>query len=165
VTGETESPWWRGDRGEWYVAIQVVLMGVVFFGPRTLPGLPPWPPAAAQIAVIVGAALVLVGGLLFLAALVRLGPNLTPLPRPKPGATLVQSGPYRLVRHPIYAGGLSLAYGWALLVGGWLTLGYATVLLAFLDLKSAREERWLTETFPDYPAYRRRVRKLIPFVY
>jgi protein-S-isoprenylcysteine O-methyltransferase Ste14 len=165
VTDEAESPWWRGERGEWYVAFQLVLMALVFLGPRTLAGMPSWPPAVARVAAVAGAALALGGGLLFLAALVSLGPNLTPLPRPKSGATLVQTGPHRFVRHPIYAGGLALAYGWALLVGGWLTLGYATVLFVFLDLKSAREERWLTETFPDYPDDRRRVRKLIPLVY
>jgi protein-S-isoprenylcysteine O-methyltransferase Ste14 len=39
------------------------------------------------------------------------------------------------------------------------------VLAAFLDRKAAREERWLEEKFPDYPEYRRRVRKFIPFLY
>ena len=46
-----------------------------------------------------------------------------------------------------------------------MTLIYAGVLLAFFDVKSRREERWLTEKFPDYAAYRTRVHKLIPFVY
>jgi protein-S-isoprenylcysteine O-methyltransferase Ste14 len=39
------------------------------------------------------------------------------------------------------------------------------MLFLFLDLKSRREERWLCAKFPDYPAYQRRVRRLIPFVY
>ena len=100
-----------------------------------------------------------VGGVL------KLGPNLTPLPYPKPDATLVRTGPYRLVRHPMYAGGIALAFGWALFVRGSLTLGYAAVLLIFFDIKSAREERWLRDKFADYPDYQRRVRKLIPFIY
>jgi protein-S-isoprenylcysteine O-methyltransferase Ste14 len=123
-----------------------------------------WPTAVAQVSVFAGAALVLAGGCLFLAALLRLGPNLTPLPRPRERSSLVQTGPYRIVRHPIYAGGIALAYGWALLVNGWLTLVWATVMLVFLDIKSAREERWLVEKFPEYPDYQRRVRKLIPFI-
>jgi protein-S-isoprenylcysteine O-methyltransferase Ste14 len=65
----------------------------------------------------------------------------------------------------MYAGGIAIAYGWSLFVCSWLTLVYATVLFAFLDVKASREERWLTTRFPDYPAYQGRVRKLIPFVY
>jgi protein-S-isoprenylcysteine O-methyltransferase Ste14 len=96
---------------------------------------------------------------------VSLGHNLTPLPRPKDDATLVVTGAYRLVRHPIYSGLTAMAFGWGMWVHGWLTLGYALLLFAFFDLKSRREERWLMEKFPDYAAYQRRVRKLIPFVY
>lgn len=160
-----QPPWWRGTRGEWYVVIQLGLMAVVFLGPRTLPHLPVWPGTPARIATYAGVALLAGGGCLLLAGSLRLGANLTPLPYPKTHATFVQSGPYALVRHPMYAGGILLAYGWALAVHGWLTLGYATVLLVFLDVKSAREERWLRDRFPGYAEYQRRVRKLIPFIH
>jgi protein-S-isoprenylcysteine O-methyltransferase Ste14 len=161
----TSSSWWRGARGEWYVIGQLVLMAFVFLGPRTLPGLPAWPAPLARVSVLVGAAIGLAGVLLLLAGLARLGPNLTPLPHPTDRATLVQSGPYRFVRHPMYAGGIAMAYGWALFVCGWLTLAYATLLFAFLDAKATREERWLASRFPDYPAYQARVHKLIPFIH
>lgn len=39
------------------------------------------------------------------------------------------------------------------------------ILFAFFDLKSRREEHWLSAKYPDYEAYRRRTCKLIPFVY
>jgi len=105
------------------------------------------------------------GGALLVAGLVRLGRGLTPLPYPKDDARLVQTGPFSLVRHPMYGGGLVLALGWAVYVQGWLTLGYVLALFVFLDAKSRREERWLAERFPEYAAYQRRVRKLIPFVW
>lgn len=162
---DTRSPWWRGRRGEWYVVTQLALIGFVFFGPRTLPFLPLWPVAVSRVSLFAGITLMIAGIGLLLAGLVRLGTNLTPLPYPKEQATLVQTGPYRIVRHPMYSGGIVLAYGWALAVSGWLTLVYATVLLVFLDVKSAREEQWLADKFPDYPEYQRRVRKLIPFIY
>jgi protein-S-isoprenylcysteine O-methyltransferase Ste14 len=158
-------PWWTGARGEWLVVGQFLLIGLVVFGPRTLRGRPmwvfPWPHASLPI----GCVLIVAGGALFLAGVARLGRRLTPLPFPKEGGDLVRTGPYRVVRHPIYSGGLVLAVGWALCVQGWLTLGYVAVLFVFMDVKSRREERWLAAKYPEYASYRRRVRKFIPFIY
>jgi protein-S-isoprenylcysteine O-methyltransferase Ste14 len=46
-----------------------------------------------------------------------------------------------------------------------LTLAGAFLLAVFFDLKSRREEIWLSESFEDYPAYRSRTRRLLPWVY
>ena len=143
-----------------------MLIAVLFAGPRTAPGLPEWPRARAWISSLAGFALAVSGTGLLAASIFRLGSrNLTPLPSPRTGSTLVRSGPYRYVRHPMYAGGISLAYGWALLVHGWLRLAYATALFLFFEIKVAREERWLAERFSDYPDYQRRTAKLIPFLH
>jgi protein-S-isoprenylcysteine O-methyltransferase Ste14 len=108
----------------------------------------------------------MIGALVWLiAAGIRLGPNLTPLPYPKSSGTLVETGVYALVRHPMYCGAICAAVGWSLWVQGVLTVGYAVVLVVFLDAKASREERWLRAKFPEYAAYAQRVRKLIPFVY
>ena len=45
----------------------------------------------------------------------------------------------------------------------WLL--WAALLVVFFDIKSRREEAWLAARFPAYADYRRRVRKLIPFIY
>lgn len=161
----TQSPWWQGRRGEWYVVAQFVAGAVVVFGPRTLPSFPEWPPPLAGLSLLAGAILLVAGLCLLAAGTFRLGANLTPLPYPKENATLVQSGAYRFVRHPLYAGVLMLAFGWGFAVRGWLTLGYATILLIILEFKSAREERWLLEKFPEYRDYRKRVGKFIPFLH
>ena len=158
-------PWWKGARGEWLVVLQVILMVLVFLGPRTVAGQPIWTFPFPLVCSFVGAMLMAVGGVLLAAGLVRLGRGLTPLPYPKDGGELIQTGPFALVRHPMYSGGIMLALGWALYIQGWLTLGYVVVLFVFLDLKSRREEKWLVEKFPSYAVYRQRVRKLIPFVY
>jgi protein-S-isoprenylcysteine O-methyltransferase Ste14 len=105
------------------------------------------------------------GILLAATGAVCLGKNLTPLPSPKENATLIISGAYRLVRHPIYSGITLIAFGWGMWLNSWLTVGYALLLFAFFDIKSRHEERLLAEKFPEYDAYRKRVRKLIPFVY
>lgn len=152
---------WTGPRGEAYVAVQLALMVLVAFGPRTCPGLSAWPGSSAAA----GIALLAFGVALAVAGIAALGRNLTATPRPKPGATLVERGPYRLVRHPMYAGAVIAAFGWALAVHGWLTLGYAALLFVFFDVKARREERWLRDEIPGYAAYERRVRKLIPFIY
>jgi protein-S-isoprenylcysteine O-methyltransferase Ste14 len=110
-------------------------------------------------------ALLLAGALLMAGSAAKLGDRLTPLPRPARHAVLIESGVYRFVRHPMYSGVALAAFGWAFVCRGWLTLGYAFLLLVFLDIKARREEVWLSERFPGYAGYRRRVKKLVPFVY
>ncbi len=78
---------------------------------------------------------------------------------------LVTSGPYRLVRHPIYSGILVAVVGTAVALDWrWLI---AAVLAGVYFLYSATvEERYLTEQFPDdYPVYRRSTKMLVPFIF
>ena len=159
------TPWWKGARGEWYVAIQLALFALVIFGPRNLAAWPEWPAPYARVASVSGILLLPLGALLIASGIIRLGAHATPLPYPKGGAPLRQTGPYRLVRHPIYSGGVFMALGWALFIHGRLTIVYALLLFVFLDLKARREERWLMERYPEYAEYRTRVRKLVPFLY
>jgi protein-S-isoprenylcysteine O-methyltransferase Ste14 len=158
--------WWKGRRGEWYVVVQGLLFALIILGPRTLPGLPAWGAPVAGFASAIGLLLMLFGGALAVAGLLGLGGNnLTALPYPRDESTLVVTGPYRLVRNPIYSGLIFGAFGYALWVNGWLTLIYALTLFIFFDIKSRKEERWLAEKFPEYPAYQSRVKKLIPWIY
>jgi protein-S-isoprenylcysteine O-methyltransferase Ste14 len=153
------TPWWKGSRGEWYVVIQFALCGFVMFGPR------PWVFCQKALVAGVGVALMLSGGLLILTGALRLGANFTTVPYPKDQSTLMEIGPFRFVRHPMYSGAIFMALGWALWVHCWLTLGYTMALLVFFDIKSRREEQWLKAKFSRYEIYQKRVRKLIPFVY
>ena len=158
-------PWWQGSRGEWFVVVQVVLFLIVIFAPRTLPLWPMWSPVLMQLGTGAGFIFLVVGGLFMVAGIFRLGNNLTPLPFPKEEGNLVETGPYAWVRHPIYSGGILVAFGWGFFVHGWLTLVYALILFVFFDIKSRREERWLKKKYPGYASYQMRVRKLIPFIY
>ena len=161
----SHKPWWKGSRGEWYLVVQAGLFLLLAFGPRTWQGLPEWGTPYMSLGSIGGGVLFLAGILLAATGAINLGRNLTPLPQPKENGTLIVTGAYRLVRHPIYSGITFVAFGWGLWLHSWLTIGYALLLFAFFDIKSRREERWLVEKFPEYAAYRNRVRKLIPFVY
>jgi methanethiol S-methyltransferase len=156
---------WAGERGQGYVVIQIALIALVLLGPRTWPGLPEWPTAVARMALPAGIALLVLGVGLIVSGIVALGRNLAAVPRPRQGATLVERGPYRVVRHPMYTGAILIAFGWALAVAGTLSLAYACMVVGFLAIKTAREERWLREELTGYSDYERRVRRLIPFVY
>ena len=78
---------------------------------------------------------------------------------------LVTSGPYHLVRHPIYSGILAAGVGTAVALS-WTWL-IAVVLACVYFLYSATvEERYLNEQLPDaYPAYKRRTKMLVPFIF
>lgn len=154
-----------GKRGEGYVVIQLLLFALIAFGPETLPFLPPFNDSIQQFGTPLGFILGLAGVLLIGAAIVHLGENLTPYPHPKSESNHVENGAYRIVRHPIYSGLIMAALGWSLWKGSLPMIFYTLVLLLFFDIKSRREEHWLSEKFTTYADYQQRVRKLIPFVY
>ena len=144
---------------------KLTLFLLLAFGPRSFQCSAASGFSYASTASIGGGILFLAGVLLTATGAINLGKNLTPLPEPKENATLVITGAYRLVRHPIYSGISFMAFGWGLWLHSWLTTGYALLLFAFFDLKSRREERLLNEKFPEYADYQKRVRKLLPFIY
>ncbi len=106
------------------------------------------------------------GGLLLAVASARaLGPGLTPFPRPAGGGELVETGPYRVVRHPVYSGGLLVAAGISLALSPW-ALAATAVLGVVWGLKASVEERLLAERYPVYAGYRERTRfRLVPYVF
>ena len=157
--------WWKGERGEWYVVLQFILFAIIFATPFLTSQYSGWSEPWATIGYLLGLLLMTIGGLLALAGLVSLGRNLAVVPHPKEDANMVEHGAYKIVRHPIYSGIILGAFGWALLLNSALTLVLAAVLLLFFDIKSRREERWLDAKFDGYAAYRRRVRKLLPYLY
>lgn len=161
----TKQPWWKGAKGEWYVVVQILLFGLVAFGPVALPGWPAWSGTWRTFTIVLGLVLGGIGSLLAFGGLFSLGSNLTAVPHPKEDAHMVAHGAYRFVRHPIYSGIILGSLGLGLLRGGWLSLLYALILFIFFDIKSRREEAWLREKYGDYAEYQQRVRKLIPFVY
>lgn len=148
------------ERGLGWVTAQVLLMGAVaVLGPASAGGWRGGVTAGLAIALAAAGACFGVGGVL------ALGPHLTIFPRPLPGSKLVQDGVYGLVRHPLYTSVGCLSAAWGLWWGSGLGLAAAGVLVVVLVLKSAREELWLRERYPEYDAYARRVKRLIPWVY
>jgi len=121
---------------------------------------PPSSPAAGS-----GLGLTILGAAFAIWARSRLGANWSANVTIKEHHSFVQGGPYRLVRHPIYAGGLLAMFGTAIVYGEAGCL--VAVILAFVGwwLKARREEEFMTQQFGDeYRYYQRSVRQLIPFV-
>lgn len=150
-----------GPRGEGWVAIQFILLGAIAFAGLLGPG---WEDPARIVTNVVGAVLMAAGFLLSARGLRDLSDALTPLPYPRDGADLIETGVYAHARHPIYGGLVMAAFGWGLLAASPVAIALAAVLLGFFELKSRREEIWLAERFPGYPAYRERTRRLIPWI-
>ncbi len=78
---------------------------------------------------------------------------------------LVERGPYRYVRHPMYSGLLLLALGLAIWFGNLAGVAIFVVMFVGFWLRSREEEKLLTKHFPiAYPEYKRRTRALFPFL-
>jgi protein-S-isoprenylcysteine O-methyltransferase Ste14 len=79
------------------------------------------------------------------------------------GHTVVQDGPYRFVRHPLYASRIVLIFGAALTLGSWVALVPAFVNALLLVVRTSLEDRLLTTELPGYRAYATRVpARLVP---
>jgi protein-S-isoprenylcysteine O-methyltransferase Ste14 len=82
------------------------------------------------------------------------------------GQSVVTTGPYRYVRHPMYASGLVLFPATALFLGSWLGLLLSPVLMALIILRTALEDRMLRDGLAGYAEYARNVRyRLVPRVW
>ena len=151
-----------GRRGEGWVLLQLVFFGAIavsgFIGPA-------WGGWALAAGIALGGVLICCGGILAMRGVLDLRENLTPFPKPLDNAQLVETGAYRLARHPIYGGLILGALGWGLVRAAPLALLGAVALAVFFDLKSRREEIWLLERYREYPAYRDRTRRLLPWIY
>jgi protein-S-isoprenylcysteine O-methyltransferase Ste14 len=152
-----------GARGGWWVVAQFPLLLLAYL-------IPLWTGQAitgslALLQTVGGQALLVAGALATFAGVVSLGRWLTPFPQPLPKSQLRTGGAYALVRHPLYSGILLMAFGWSLYSNSLAGLVFDAALFVFFDRKAAREEIWLSEKFPDYSAYRQRVKKLIPWIY
>jgi protein-S-isoprenylcysteine O-methyltransferase Ste14 len=80
--------------------------------------------------------------------------------------TVVSTGPYHYVRHPMYATALIMMVGTTFLLGSWVGLLPVLVLAVAIALRAVREERTLRAELPGYDAYMAQVKyRLIPYVW
>jgi protein-S-isoprenylcysteine O-methyltransferase Ste14 len=128
-----------------------------FLGDRFLP--------YAEWTFWVGAALTVAGLVFSVLARRTIGRNWSGIVTVKADHELITTGPYAIVRHPIYTGLLLAFVGSAIACGEWRGVLAVALALSSLWRKLRLEERWMREQFGEaYESYSRRVRALVPFV-
>ncbi|MFZ2804163.1 MAG: isoprenylcysteine carboxylmethyltransferase family protein [Patescibacteria group bacterium] len=114
---------------------------------------------------IIGCVVCAVGLAVAIWARYTLGTNWSGIVTFKENHELITNGPYAYVRHPIYTGLLLMIIGTGLVFGRANGLVAFVVCLAGFWYKLSIEEKLMTKHFPDtYPAYKKKVKALIPFV-
>ena len=143
----------------WWIWLQNVLsLGVLLLAPlRRASG--------SQVQIVLGAALFLLGAVIGVLAVRDLSRNRSPHPQPLTGGSLVRSGIYSVIRHPIYASLLLVMFGWSI---GWNSVPASIIasgLAILLDRKARLEERYLSGRFQEYGAYAATVKRFVPGLY
>lgn len=123
------------------------------------------PDALDSLAGVAGAASLL-GGLVFITSgALKLGPSLSPFPEPSKSNSLVTTGPYSAVRHPMYTGLLFSAFGLSVLSGSPARLALTAALFALLQVKMDAEEAALAKLHGgSWEAYAANTPRLVPSV-
>jgi protein-S-isoprenylcysteine O-methyltransferase Ste14 len=116
---------------------------------------------------VVGAVILLCSFYLFFLTY-RENPYLSPAVRiqTERGQTVISTGPYRYVRHPMYAAVIPFIGGTTFLLASWYGLLLGAILVVGIAFRPVREERMLRLELPGYDAYMARVKyRLIPYVW
>ncbi len=91
--------------------------------------------------------------------------QITTMPTPRPGALLIQRGPYRWIRHPMYIGLLLFCTGFVIAEPSVLRGLMLVALMVILHAKTIHEERALQTSVNGYREYQSRTKKFVPFVW
>jgi protein-S-isoprenylcysteine O-methyltransferase Ste14 len=114
---------------------------------------------------VVSDCIVVAGAAFTVWARITLGRNWSAEVTFKQDHELIESGPYALVRHPIYTGLIVMALGTTINYGRAFGFALLVALCGGLWWKARQEERIMSRHFPDaYAEYKVRVRAIIPFV-
>lgn len=136
-----------------FVLIQFICIGIIAFTGKIIPG--------NRIIFIVIIFFLFIG--LWAIAVMKFNFNVAP--EIIKGTNLITSGPYKLIRHPMYSSVLGITAGW--LIDEFSYFRILIWLILFIDLifKMQYEEKILTNTFHDYYIYKNKTKKIIPYIF
>ncbi len=136
------------------VFIQFICLGLLFGYPMVFPTSP------------AGKLFFYSGILLGIWAVIAMPPaSLTIHPVPKPSGSLAFKGPYRLIRHPMYAAVIWVSFSQVFDYTGAKNICCFIMLVGALIAKIIMEEKLLVEKYTGFAAYQQKTKKLIPFVW
>ncbi len=142
-----------------FVIIQFMLFGVYLF-PIRLCSI-----HSLNSLTVLGAITSVLGGLLIGISLIQLNTNLSPYPSPKSDASLVKTGVYKFVRHPIYTGIILLLSGYAVYVSSGFKGMITLFLMILFYFKSTYEEQKLLKKYIDYVDYKKTTGRFFPKIF
>ena len=93
--------------------------------------------------------------------IIDLGDNLTPLPYPMNGSSLIKNNSYENVRHPLYKGLLLISLGICIFTLSLTHLILLLLLVFVLKIKALKEEEMLKIKFPEYKIYMKKVPAIV----
>ena len=112
-----------------------------------------------------GLLLALFGSIVSIWSVLQHGSRLSPFPKPVEGAVVIESGPYRFVRHPMYSGIIAFVLGASVAYMVPAAMLAAPAFLVFFMAKTGHEEQLMIDELPEYRRYRSEVPwRLIPKV-
>jgi protein-S-isoprenylcysteine O-methyltransferase Ste14 len=162
-----------GDNTQWkdegdFIMIALRLFGfgtwIVLLLSLALPGLLPWSRFKLSFTGHLAGALVLVCAIGLIHWLFRaIGTNITDTVGIKENHQLVQSGPYRLIRHPLYTASILIFTGFGLLLSNWLIPLLGIITFALIVIRLPREEQNLINHFGEsYRSYMKSTPRFFP---
>lgn len=141
-------------KGKVIVAIQFLLLGLMVLVPGS--------GDANRSTLIVGTLVIIAGAGLVAKSFRDLGDSLTALPESKAGATLITTGIYAKIRHPIYSALFLISIGFLIVKQSMASALVFFLLNMLLWYKSNYEDRILIAKFPEAAAYQKSTPAFIP---
>jgi protein-S-isoprenylcysteine O-methyltransferase Ste14 len=152
---------------EWSQKIIVSLIFLTFFASIVLPVLDyryDWSRVAPWLSILGDVVIVL--SFFFIFLVTRVNSFAASTIRVEQDQQVIDTGPYAHVRHPMYAGAISLFLAMPLALGSWWSLGLIVLVMPLLAWRLLDEEKILQRDLAGYADYMRRVRfRLVPFVW